>query len=147
MSSVSRFIKSYPGSFGIVIGLALASIVVVIAIWFPRTEAAWERNNAWARSAWFAAFVFVFCICRFWRLRHQRFFWLSIILFFLIHIVGVAYYSIRVHPPTMGQSMLLLAVEWLALLAYFDPLGRNSRYFRRRLPATERQVDLKKTNE
>jgi hypothetical protein len=146
MSTLSRFIKSYPTAFGIVLGLTLGAILVAFVIWFPRTEAALERNGAWVRSACFAAGLIVFCICRFWRFRHQRFFWLSILLLFLFHIVSVTYYSMRVHPPTMGQSMLLLFVEWIALLAYFDPLGRKSRHVNRHRPITNSQDDNKKTN-
>jgi|ERR1700722_6500319 len=140
-----RFVKSYPTTFGIVIGLLLASIVVAIAAWFPRTAAAWERNNVSVRSVWCTVAFFVFCIYRFWRFRGRPLFWLSISVFFLGHITGIVYFSREIHPLSAGEWMLLLGLETVLLFFYFDWLDRKSRHVHRHPPVTNSQDDRKKT--
>ncbi len=125
---MGRWIKSYPVLAGVFIAATIFCLIVVIVNWFPRVDNAWVRNNDPVRSILCTAVFFVYCIWRFWPLRRRRFFWLSILGFFFLHTLGVMCYSLQVHQLSVGQWMLLLGIEMIALLSYFDWLDRSSRH-------------------
>src|SRR5579864_3480477 len=106
-----KTIASYPMLFGIVIGLLMGGGLIAMEIWFPSVANAWDRHEPLVRTTFMTVFAFVVWLCVFWRWRHQRAFWLSILVFFLFHTFSVFYYTVAVGPISLWQWTVLLTLE------------------------------------
>lgn len=103
-----RRLTSNPILLGILISLGIATLLLILVIWFPRAVEAWDTHGAFVQACWYTAAIFGVIIYRFRRWRHRVLFWTSIFSLFVAHIVGVALYSSRVHP--------LFGWQWIALI-------------------------------
>ena len=106
-----RFINSYPTLVGTVIGLLIAGAIIVIVVWFPGLSDAWDRHNSLVRSIWCTAGLFGVCIGRLWRWRRRWAFWVPLSIFLVLHLVGISLFSIHLHPPSLGQWIVLIVLE------------------------------------
>lgn len=124
---MKKFIVSYPTLFGMVIGLVLVVGIIVMATWYPRVGRAWQRNNESVRSVYFTVGFFAIWISRVWRWhrRNAFVFWASVLALFLLHVVGVVLYSIRVHPLLLWEWIILITFEGFAFVFALDWITRR----------------------
>ena len=117
---LKRFITSYPMLFGVLTSFLLFVAIMIMETWFPTVGEAWDRHNRLVQSAWFTAGFFGVCVTRYWQWRRRGFFWASVCIFFLVHTLGVVYYSTRFHPLVLGQWIVLLTMESFAVVFYMS---------------------------
>ena len=111
MGKIAEKIKSYPTSFGVLIGLVIVAVIFTIETWFPRLGNAWETHNSLVRTISFTLALFIVWITHLWRWRRRRAFWIALISFFAIHITGIFLYTNYIHDPTLRQWIALMIVE------------------------------------
>lgn len=121
-SSAKNMIEAYPALFGALIGVVLIGLVFIIVIWFPWIGDAWDRHDKTVRSVWCTLALFVVCIYRLAGWRHRRGFWIGLSVFFALHILGVALYSIYVHQLLLQEWVVLLLAEAGAIVYILLPL-------------------------
>lgn len=105
-----RKLISYPVLFGMLISLAIAALLLMLVVWFPRAVDAWDRHGGFVQALWYTAAIFGVVIYRFRRWSCRLSFWLLISLLFVFHVSAVALYSSHVHP--------LLGWEWIVLILF-----------------------------
>jgi hypothetical protein len=108
---MKRFIQTHPMLFGVLISLVTVSVLCAMVIWFPGFVDAWGRHNATVRSIWFTVALFGVWIGRLWQWRNRGAFWIAMFVFFVLHVLGVFFYSTYVHPVLMSQWCVLLILE------------------------------------
>lgn len=118
--SLLQLVRSYPALFGIFVGAGIVGSIIVIDTWFPHVGDYWTQHDDLVRSIVFTTGLFGVLVGRYWNLRRQAFFRLSMATFFLAHSAGVLLYRFRVHPLGLRQWILLLAVESLVFVFYVD---------------------------
>jgi hypothetical protein len=116
------FIKSYPMLFGVFIGLLIFGSIVIIETWFPWIAQAWEKHYRFVQSLCFTAGLFGTLVIQFWNRRHRGAFWAVMCIFFLLHLLGVAYYSTHIQPLILRQWIILLIAECGVVIFSLDPL-------------------------
>ena len=115
---MQRFIASHPILLGVLIALLIFVAVIVMETWFPWVGKAWERHNRLVQSVWFTAGFFGVWVSRYWQCRCRGFFWASVCVLLLVHILGVAYYATQIHPLILGEWIVLLTVESFIVVFY-----------------------------
>jgi len=120
VDTIGSKIRSYPMVFGMLIGLVLFLGIIVIVDWFPRVSEAWDRHNRLVQSTWFTAGFFGVWINYYWQWRRRGFFWASMCLLFLVHILGVLYYANQVHPLVLRDWIVLLTIESFVLVFFME---------------------------
>jgi len=115
---LKRFMTSHPTLLGVAIGLLLVVSIIVMETWFPRVGEAWKRHNRLVQSVWFTIGFFGVWVIRFWQWRRRFFFWTSVCAFFLVHTLGVLYYSTQIRPLVLREWVVLLLAESFVFAFY-----------------------------
>jgi hypothetical protein len=132
--TLKKWITSYPELFGACIGLVIVVAIIAMVKWAPWIGDAWDTHNTLVRDVWCSVGLFVACLVQFWPLRRRAAFWVSIVILFLLHSLGIFSYSFYVHSIALSQWMVLMLVEgfvfflvipWLTHL--FTHYARRSR--------------------
>jgi len=119
-ASAKKMITSYPVLFGALIALLLSGALMVIVIWFPWLGEAWDRHDRLVQAIWFTAAFFAVCIHRLWRWRRRRIFWASMSALFVLHVLGVFFYTTHVQPLLVWQWIILFYIEALITVSFLD---------------------------
>lgn len=120
IASVKKWITTYPFVVGGLIGLIMMATIFAIVIWFPHVSDAWDRHQKMVRSIWCTVGLFALSIYHLWHWRHRRGFWLSLSIFFVLHVLGVFLYSIYVHPLVLQEWVVLLLLEAFVLVFFLN---------------------------
>jgi predicted ferric reductase len=90
--------------------------------WFPWVDQAWDRHKTLVKAVWFTVGLFAICIYRLWRWRHRNVFafWTSICTLFLLHVLGVLFYTTVVQPILGWQWIILLVLEVFLIVFLVD---------------------------
>jgi hypothetical protein len=144
--SVKKSIASHPTLFGASVGLIIFVGIIVMETWFPGVGRAWERHDELVRSVWCTIGLFGICVHFFWdwQRRGRRVFWLSMGIFFFLHVLGVSLYWVYVGPVLLWQWIILCLLEGYAA-AFFvgwstHKFGHTTRH------QTDEAQDRKGTN-
>jgi hypothetical protein len=119
-------ITSYPILWGVLIAFLIGGVTIAMETWFPRIGEALGRHERLAQAVFFTAAFFAVCVYTFWEWHNRRTFWLSLCTFFLVHSLGVFFYSTHVHVILVWQWTILLILESY-LAAFF--VGLSTRWF------------------
>jgi hypothetical protein len=95
---------------------------MVVAIWFPWIGDGLGRHKTLVTSIWFTVVLFAFCVYRLWHWRHRNSFafWTSICTLFLLHVLGVLFYTMLVQPILGWQWIILLVLEVFLIVFLVD---------------------------
>lgn len=111
---MKRIIISHPFVFGVLVALLLFCAIIVVETWFPSIEEGLRKHSRLAQAALFTAIYFAVYIYGLRRWRRAAAFWLTILVLFLIHILGVFFYSAYVHPILVWQWPIVGLLEYYA---------------------------------
>ena len=119
--SVKKLITS-PTVSGILIGLVTLATVMVVAIWFSWIGDGLGRHKTLVNAVWFSVGLFAICVYYLWRWRRRNAvaFWLSMSGLFVLHVLGVLFYSILVKPIVGWQWIILLVLEVFLIVFLVD---------------------------
>ena len=112
--SMRKLIRSYPILLGVLIALLIAGAIMVIQIWFPWIDEALGRHKRLAQAVFFTAVYFAIYIYYLWRWQRQAAFWPTIFVLFLLHVLGVYFYSAHVQPILLWQWAIVGLLEYYA---------------------------------
>jgi hypothetical protein len=79
--------------------LLLISIISMV-IWAPWIGDAWDKHNRLVQAVFCTTFNFAVFINVLWGRRHRGTFWTSVAVVSVLHVMGVFFYSTRVHPTS-----------------------------------------------
>jgi hypothetical protein len=128
LASSSRFpivmhkqlIASHPILFGVFISVLLGIAIIATMTWIPWI---WEYHNGHKRlvqAVFFTVFYFAYYISFLWEQRHQTFFWPSVCTVFLLHGLGVYFYSTRVQPILVWQWPMIALLEFYGTAFFLE---------------------------
>lgn len=118
--SVKKMIKTHPISFGVISGLLLVIVIVVTGIWFPWI---WDYHDSHKRLVQACLFTATYFAAYFYGLRPwrgHRVFWPTIFTLFLLHVLGVFFYSTHVQPILVWQWPIVGLLEYYAAAFFLD---------------------------
>jgi hypothetical protein len=109
---------SYPTLFGVLIGLLCAGVILFGGIWFPQYFETLGNHKTLVQGVYFTVFAFGAWLYGLWRWRHRPAFWASLSIFFLLHVLGVLFYTTQVGRILVWQWFVLLLLE-AYVIAFF----------------------------
>ncbi len=110
--SMRKLIRSYPILFGALIALLLSGGIIVIVVWFPWIEEPLRRHKTLAQAILFTAIYFAVYVYYLRPWRRQAAFWPTILVLFLLHVLGVFFYSTRVGRILLWQWPIVALLEY-----------------------------------
>ena len=131
--SGKRMITSNPMLFGILISLLIFVVIIVTETWFPWTGEALGRHKRLVQAVYFTGAFFAICVYRFgsWRRRNALAFWASMCFLFVLHVLGVFFYSTHVQPILGWQWVILISLETFVVIFFVDWTTRRFGHFDR----------------
>ncbi len=118
--SAKKMIRSYPMLFGVLIALAIAGAIIVIQTWFPWIFEYEDRHKRLVEAVLFTAIYFVVYVYGLRRWRGQAAFWPTILVLFLLHVLGVFFYSTYVRPILVWQWPIVGLLEYYAAAFFLE---------------------------
>ncbi len=118
--SVKKLISSYPMLFGALIALLLSGAIIVIVVWFPWIGEYHDRHRRVVQAVLFTAIYFVAYVYGLRRWRGQATFWPTIFALFLLHVLGVFFYSTYVHPILVWQWAIVGLLEYYGAAFFLE---------------------------
>jgi hypothetical protein len=129
--SLRKYIMSHPTFLGVLIAFLLAGGIFAMEIWFPWVGDEWARHERLVQAIYFTAFFFGAWIYFLWEWRHRRAFWASVSLFFLLHVLGVLFYTTQVRPILVWQWSIVLFLESFVLVFFVHYSTRRFKHLDR----------------
>jgi hypothetical protein len=98
---------------GVLIAFLIAGAMFAVISWAPWIAEDLGRHKRLAQAVIMTAGFFGGCVYTFWpwRRRSAFAFWASICIFFLLHVLGIFFYSTHVRPILLWQWMILGPLE------------------------------------
>jgi hypothetical protein len=118
--SAKKMITSYPVLFGALIALLLCGAIIVIQTWFPWIFEYYDGHRRLVEAVLFTAIYFVVYVYGLRRWRGQAAFWPAISVLFLLHVLGVFFYSTRVGPILLWQWSIVGLVEYYGAAFFLE---------------------------
>lgn len=122
--SIRKTITTYPMLFGAFIGLLLLIGIFSMVIWTPWIGDAWERHDKLVQGIFCTTFNFAVFINILWGSRRRGAFWISMAVVFVLHVLGVVFYSTRVHPISVWDWPFLGMVEFYMIFFLAEGLTK-----------------------
>lgn len=121
---IVKWIKSSPMLFGVILSLVLFGIILVVLTWFPWIDEAFRGRGRLTQAVLLTALYFAIYIRGLRRWKRQAVFWPTISVLFLLHVLGVFFYSTRVQPILLWQWPIVGLLEFYAA-AFFLASSRQ----------------------
>ncbi len=118
--SAKKMITSYPVLFGALIALLLSGAIIVIQTWFPWIDEYQDRHKRLVEAVFLTAIYFVAYVYGLRPWRGQAAFWPAIFVLFLLHVLGVFFYSTRVGPILVWQWAIVGLLEYYAAAFFLE---------------------------
>ena len=118
---------------GILIACLIAGCIFAVGIWFPWIGDAWDRHARLVQAIYFTAFALGAWLYGLWHWRQRRAFWASVSIFFLLHVLGVLFYTTQVGPILVWQWFIVLPLESYAIAFFVDWSTRRFGHFGRHI--------------
>lgn len=115
--------------FGIVISFLLGIVIVVTIIWFPSIGEYHDNHKRLVQAVLFTIIYFAIYVYGLKRWRHQGVFWPIILVLFLLHVLGVFFYSTHVRPILVWQWPIVGLVEYYGAAFFLEWSTRRLRHF------------------
>ena len=113
-ASAKKKLASYPMLLGFLIALLMAGAIFAMLTWFPWIDEALRRHKRLAQAVPLTAFNFAVYIYYLGRWKRQAAFWPTIAVLFLIHVLGVYFYSTHVQPILVWEWAIVGVLEFYA---------------------------------
>jgi hypothetical protein len=113
-------ITSYPVLLGVLIALSIAGAMLAIVIWFPWIGEYHDRHKRLVQAVLFTAIYFMVYVYALRRWRGQATFWPAIFVLFLLHVLGVFFYSTHVGPILVWQWAIVGLLEYYAAAFFLE---------------------------
>jgi magnesium-transporting ATPase (P-type) len=121
---ILKWIRDSPVLFGGILSLAFFGVIVVVLTWFPWIDEAFRGHDRLTQAVILTALYFAIYIRGLRRWKRQPIFWPTISVVFLLHVLGVFFYSTRVKPILLWQWPIVGLLEFYAA-AFFLAWSRQ----------------------
>jgi hypothetical protein len=127
-----KYIVSHPTFLGVLIAFLGGGVIISMVLWFPGGLEALSKHKSLGQAVYFTAFFFGAWIYFLWDWRHRRSFWASVSLFFLLHLLGVLFYTTQVRPILVWQWSIVLFLESFVFVFFVHYSTRRFKHLDRR---------------
>jgi hypothetical protein len=109
---IKRLIASYPNLFVVFISLLLLVAIIAEETWAPWIGEYHDRHKRLVEAVLFTGIYFAVYVYGLRPWRHRSVFWPSICVLFLLHVLGVFFYSTHVQPILLWQWPIVGLMEY-----------------------------------
>ena len=117
---VKRLITSYPLLFGIFISLLIFIAILVMQTWAPWIGEYHDRHKRLVQAVLFTGVYFPVYVYGLRHWRRRSVFWPTFCILFLLHVLGVFFYSIHVQPILVWQWSIVGLLEYYGTAFFLE---------------------------
>jgi hypothetical protein len=120
VAPIKRLITSYPMLFGVFISLLILIAIISMETWAPWIGEYHDRYKRLVQAVLFTGIYFAVYVYGLRHWRRRSVFWPSICVLFLLHVVGVFFYSTHVQPILVWQWAIVGLLEYYGTFFFLE---------------------------
>jgi len=133
--TVRRLVPSHPMLFGVFISVLISIAITAMQTWAPWIGEYHDTHKRVVQAVLFTGIYFIVYVYGLRAWRYRSVFWPSICILFLLHVLGVFFYSNHVEPILVWQWPLVGFVEYYGTAFFLDWATRRFDHDARHKPA------------
>ncbi len=133
--SIRKSVPSHPMLFGVFISVLISIAIIAMQTWAPWIGEYHDTHKRPVQAVLFTGIYFIVYVYGLRAWRHRSVFWPSICILFLLHVLGVFFYTNHVEPILVWQWPLVGFVEYYGIAFFLDWATRRFGHDARHKPA------------
>jgi cell division protein FtsW (lipid II flippase) len=117
---LKRLVSSYPLLFGVFISFLIGIAIISMETWAPWIGEYHDSHKRLVQAVLFTGIYFAVYVYSLRHWRHRSVFWPSICILFLLHVLGIFFYSTRVQPILVWQWPILGLLEYYGTAFFLE---------------------------